>query len=113
VLLGIDGRRKCIAQIAKLLLLVIDVAGRDSWMPHGEGVLALLSRVLFHTYTTVQRTPFLLLVSLMLMLRVLYIYITYRFVFVVVIVICEFFPFAYCSSDESAKARVFAIFTTL
>ena len=44
-------RRKCIAQIAQLLLLVIEVAGRDSWMPHGEGVLALLSRVLFHTYT--------------------------------------------------------------
>jgi hypothetical protein len=39
------------------LLLVIEVAGRDSWMPHGEGVLALLSRVLFHTYT-VQRMPF-------------------------------------------------------
>jgi hypothetical protein len=34
--------RKCIAQIAKLLLLVVEVAGRDSWMPHGEGVLALL-----------------------------------------------------------------------
>ena len=67
--------RKCIAQIAKFLLLMIEVAGRDSWMPHGEGVLALLSRVLFHTYTTVQRTPFLLLVSLMLMLRFLYIFI--------------------------------------